>query len=940
MKDNLIHLMMKRYFLSLFAVAGILASCAKDPAVSGTAPGGGNERNEEEYVGDVVKGKIRIRLADNATALRTGAFTRGEADSGDPELDKLAAQLGATKIERVFGTDPRFTERHKKYGLHLWYDVTFDEDVPVSRAQSGFESLPGVAYVRPIYRIYPADGYDTLYPAAVTDKSGWEGSTAEMPFDDPGLPMQWHYYNDGTLFNTEGTVVAVEGADVNLFKAWEMYGAGDPSVVVAVMDMGIQYDHPDLVANMWVNEGELNGEPNKDNDGNGIKNDIYGYNGLTRDGNIEPGSHGTHVAGTVAATNNNGIGVSGVAGGTGVGDGARLMSCQIFAPNDASESDYPDVYRYAADNGAVISQNSWGYSQMYSAIPEDMAVAMDYFIDNAGIGPDGEQTGPMKGGIIIFSASNDYSSRPSFPGADDRVVCVTSMMPNYMKAGYSNFGDAADIFAPGGAGSTDTEFSMEGQVYSTDITDAYGYKAGTSMACPHVSGIAALIVSRYGVGQPGFTPDKLREILLRSYRSVGQYQKTPAIADGLGVGLVDATMIELENPGTAPEAPQAVSAEGTDERKLTLRITASADGNGMSVAQYRVSYAPEGTADGADGWQSVELYNRADIGEVSEYTVGNLEHETTYVFRVKSVDRFGNESAGYTEGRGTTVEHTNLSPEITKPLGRVVLPSGNSFTATVDLNENFSDPDLPNDELTFTAESNDASVATAQVLEGGILEVTGLKKGDTFISVTVKDREGLSISKNMGVSVTADPAGSGEGTTVTLPDSANAFSGNIALDELFGVTGGLTYTAVSSAPDVVSVAVNGNVLTVTGLKMGNASVTVTGTDTAGASDTRTVEVTVTANPGGGTAPQTPAGSISLYPNPADDVLNIGVGGATGGAAGIRIYDAGARQVGNLSVTLDGNGVAAGNDVSGLAPGAYSVVVEHDGHRYTGSFMKR
>ena len=101
-----------------------------------------------------------------------------------------------------------------------------------------------------------------------------------------------------------------------------------------------------------------------------------------------------------------------------------------------------------------------------------------------------------------------------------------------------------------------------------------------------------------------------------------------------------------------------------------------------------------------------------------------------------------------------------------------------------------------------------------------------------------------------------------------------------------------------------------------------------------------VEVTVTANPGGGTAPQTPAGSISLYPNPADDVLNIGVGGATGGAAGIRIYDAGDRQVGNLSVTLDGNGVAAGNDVSGLAPGAYSVVVEHDGHRYTGSFMKR
>ncbi|MFR7708799.1 MAG: S8 family peptidase, partial [Alistipes inops] len=562
-------------------MAGILASCAKDPAVSGTAPGGGNERNEEEYVGDVVKGKIRIRLADNATALRTGAFTRGEADSGDPELDKLAAQLGATKIERVFGTDPRFTERHKKYGLHLWYDVTFDEDVPVSRAQSGFESLPGVAYVRPIYRIYPADGYDTLYPAAVTDKSGWEGSTAEMPFDDPGLPMQWHYYNDGTLFNTEGTVVAVEGADVNLFKAWEMYGAGDPSVVVAVMDMGIQYDHPDLVANMWVNEGELNGEPNKDNDGNGIKNDIYGYNGLTRDGNIEPGSHGTHVAGTVAATNNNGIGVSGVAGGTGVGDGARLMSCQIFAPNDASESDYPDVYRYAADNGAVISQNSWNYP-MINILPEDMSVAFDYFIDNAGIGPDGEQTGPMKGGVIIFAAGNEFSPKVGCPSDDPRVITVTSMMADYVKASYSNYGTEADIFAPGGAGERDAAFPQQGQVYSTGLDNTYTYHSGTSMACPHVSGVAALIVSHYGANASGFTNEELKTILLRSYRNVDMWQTRPDIAAGLGAGLVDASLMELENPGVPPEAPAGLEvAEGTVEERLTVSVTGlPADGNG------------------------------------------------------------------------------------------------------------------------------------------------------------------------------------------------------------------------------------------------------------------------------------------------------------------------------------------------------------------------
>ncbi len=926
---------MKRYFLYLFAVAGVLASCAKDPAVFGDDRNGGNDRTEEDYCGDVVKWKIRIRLTDDAMALRTGAFTRGEADSGDPALDELAARLGATSIEHVFGTDPRFTERHKKYGLHLWYDVTFDSEVPVSRAQSGFASLPGVAYVRPLYRIYPADGYDTLYPAGVGDLSGWEGSKDAMPFDDPGLPRQWHYHNDGTMYNCEGEVVAKAGADINLFETWKMYGHGGPSVVVAVMDMGIQYNHPDLAANMWVNEAELNGEPGKDNDGNGVRNDVYGYNGRTRDGNIEPGSHGTHVAGTIAATNNNGIGVCGVAGGTGNGDGVRLMSCQIFGP-DNTGGDYPDVYRYAADNGAVISQNSWGYSQMYTAIPQDVAVAMDYFIENAGIGPDGEQTGPMRGGIIICSAGNDYSSRLTFPGADDRVIGVTAMMANYVKAAYSNYGTAADIFAPGGSERSDTEFSLDGRVYSTDITDSYGYKGGTSMACPHVSGIAALLISHYGVDKPGFTPDKLREIMLRGYRNVGHYQKTAAIADGLGVGLIDPTLMGVEDPKTPPQAPQAVAAEGTEERKLTLRITASADANNLAVAKYYVSYAPEGTADGASEWKSLELYNRAEIGATSEYTVGNLSHGTTYVFRVKSVDRFGNESTGYTEGRGTTVEHTNLSPEIVKPLARVSLPVNNSFTATVALNEFFTDPDLPDDELTFSAVSNDASIVTARMLEGGILEVTGLKKGDTFVAITVKDREGLSLSKNMGVTVASDPVGGG--TNVTLPDSSQSFRSSVALDELFGVTGGMTYAAVSSAPEVVTVEVNGNVLILNAVKMGSASVTVTGTDAAGVSATRTVGVTVTANPGSGG--EQPAEGIDLYPNPAVDVVNIRVNGATGGMAGVRIYDAASRLVGNFSVTLDGSGVAARNDVSALAAGAYSVVVEHEGRRYTSNFMKR
>ena len=917
---------MKAKFWIVGAVALAVVACAKEPQMpAGSLPGG--ETAAPADAESVLDGWIRIKLQEDTQPLRVGVFTRGEADSGDPELDRIAASLGATEIRRTFGDGGRFAERRRRYGFHLWYDIRFDEDIPVSRAQEGIATLPGVAHVQPVYRIEPLDqGGGVPAEMVYTPAALGASRPLEAPFNDPSLGMQWHYNNPGTMRRS------VEGADINLFEAWKTT-AGDPAVIVAVMDGGVQWDHPDLAANMWVNEAELNGAEGVDDDGNGYEDDVYGWNTMRWSGELAPNSHGTHVAGTVAAVNNNGIGGCGVAGGTGNGDGVRIMSCQIFDTEESGRG--AEAFLYAADNGAVIAQNSWVYRDM-TILPKDMSDALDYFIENAGIGPDGEQTGPMRGGIIICSAGNDYSSRLTFPGADDRVIGVTAMMANYVKAAYSNYGTAADIFAPGGSERSDTEFSLDGRVYSTDITDSYGYKGGTSMACPHVSGIAALLISHYGVGKPGFTPDKLREIMLRGYRNVGHYQKTAAIADGLGVGLIDPTLMGVEDPKTPPQAPQAVAAEGTEERKLTLRITASADANNLAVAKYYVSYAPEGTADGASEWKSLELYNRAEIGATSEYTVGNLSHGTTYVFRVKSVDRFGNESTGYTEGRGTTVEHTNLSPEIVKPLARVSLPVNNSFTATVALNEFFTDPDLPDDELTFSAVSNDASIVTARMLEGGILEVTGLKKGDTFVAITVKDREGLSLSKNMGVTVASDPVGGG--TNVTLPDSSQSFRSSVALDELFGVTGGMTYAAVSSAPEVVTVEVNGNVLILNAVKMGSASVTVTGTDAAGVSATRTVGVTVTANPGSGE--EQPAEGIDLYPNPAVDVVNIRVNGATGGMAGVRIYDAASRLVGNFSVTLDGSGVAARNDVSALAAGAYSVVVEHEGRRYTSNFMKR
>ncbi len=235
-------------------------SCVREPATdSGICPGREPEAVADD--GSVISGWIRIKLQEDAAPLKVGVFTRGEADSGNPELDRAAAALGATEIRRSFSDGGRFAERRRRYGFHLWYDIRFDEDVPVSRAQDGISSLPGVAHVQPIYRIVPLDngrgipGEMVYRPAAIG-----AARPSDEPFDDPGLPQQWHYNNEGSIRR------AVEGADIDLFEAWNTT-AGDPAVIVAIMDGGVQWDHPDLAANMWVNEAELNGMPGVDDDG-------------------------------------------------------------------------------------------------------------------------------------------------------------------------------------------------------------------------------------------------------------------------------------------------------------------------------------------------------------------------------------------------------------------------------------------------------------------------------------------------------------------------------------------------------------------------------------------------------------------------------------------------------------------------------------------------
>ncbi|MGC1242889.1 MAG: S8 family serine peptidase, partial [Chryseosolibacter sp.] len=426
------------------------------------------------------EGVIRIKVTEAfAAQLEGNAFRKaatGEVITGIASLDQLSRQHKVRRMTRVFRHAGKNEERHRKHGLHLWYELEIDTGTSVSDAVKSFRSDENILKAEPVYEknMYGA-GNRTFSPKIIEAVP----NDAILPdaSNDPRLRNQWHYNNTG---QTGGT----PGADIRLLNAWKKE-TGSKDVIVAVTDGGIQTNHPDLAANMWVNDGEIPGN-RIDDDNNGYVDDVHGYSFVTNSGTITPHDHGTHVGGIIAAVSNNGIGVAGIAGGSGAGDGIRLMTCAVFSDNGAGG--FAESYVYAADHGAVISQNSWGY-YWPGTFEQAVLDAIDYFIAEAGKDEDGRQTGPIAGGLVIFAAGNADSDGYYYPGIYEPVLAVAGSTHADLKAVYSNFGAWVDVTAPGG----ETHMIAEQGVLSTLTGGRYGYLMGTSMACPHVSGVAALV---------------------------------------------------------------------------------------------------------------------------------------------------------------------------------------------------------------------------------------------------------------------------------------------------------------------------------------------------------------------------------------------------------------------------------------------------------------
>ncbi|MDR1865871.1 MAG: S8 family serine peptidase [Bacteroidales bacterium] len=458
-----------------------------------------------------VEAQLKSRMSTDTSALTTGVKS----------LDRINRKYRAGGMKRIIPDAGEYEEKHRRYGLHLWYEIDIPENIDPETAAREYRTDAAVQTAEPAYR------RRSLSAPASNASETWTPN-------DPSFNKQWHYHNTG---QTGG----VPGVDIRMPNAWrsvDYLGVKNRNVTVAVMDGGVYCEHEDLKANMWVNEAELNGAARKDDDDNGYTDDIYGYNFVTKTGVIQPEDHATHVAATIAAVTDNGTGVAGMSKDS---YGVKVMAVQIMSGNSSVNSLLP-AFVYAADKGAVISQNSWGYEDPDVYAEADVE-AIRYFIEHAGKDKDGNPRPetPMAGGIVIFAAGNGHAGvnkgtdESWYPACLDEVVAVGAVDQHGRRTSYSNYGNWVDIAAPGGNTS-----EAGGGIYSASYRQRsdhhyYEYMQGTSMACPQVSGAATLILAVHG--SKDFTPEMLRARLLDSTTPLNEYD--PDRYATLGRGLLN-----------------------------------------------------------------------------------------------------------------------------------------------------------------------------------------------------------------------------------------------------------------------------------------------------------------------------------------------------------------------------------------------------------------
>lgn len=697
----------------------LILSCSRTAPESAPEPA----LTAESAIPPTIPGQLQILFSEELSDIVEPLSS--DRSRGTVPLEKLAStksasdlsatlrSLGAFSLERVFPYDPVYEPRQRAEGMHRWYKLSYDPSSrELTKAVSDISSISGVESVQAPRSRRPLE--------------------VHIPFNDPlALAYQWNYYNDGSLDKRFKL-----GADINVVPVWKLFTGGSPDVVVAVIDGGVDPSHPDLspVLIPAGPEGSRNFCPGPDYE-------------------LIPYDHGTHVAGTIGAVNNNGQYVCGVAGGLDGNGGVRLLSCGCFmfdpkSPDpskpDDIEGDIAAAIVWACNHGALICNNSWGYVYEHASEAEEGEIdevdrlAIDYFIKYAGCDNDGRQLpgSLMKGGLVVFAAGND-GWECGWPAQYEPVLAVGALGPDGDSASYSNYGSWVDICAPGGdyerfskniAAVCSTTPLNSKYVYPGGRT-GYDFFQGTSMACPHVSGVAALILSQFGGS--GFTCDDLRQRLVqgadRSAISRTRRYVGPAL-DAYGSFIWNNTDIQPSDPVTG----WSVSVSG---RKAT--VTCDLPGNSGSCEVFVSTDSSLLEDIGAMTMPSgvSTYYLKGTPGGRTTLDL-DLEYDTAYYARVHTVGR-----GAFSEPSEIKYFRTgsNTPPEVIMTGGDCVLSSLEEEITLIP-SQYFHD----NDPRSLSYE---VSIGSPKVLrtswEGDELHVYPAAYGASSVTVTAIDDGGL-----------------------------------------------------------------------------------------------------------------------------------------------------------------------------------------------------
>ncbi len=904
-------------FVGLLFVLFCLFSCEEEQIVKSDD----EDSSTSVDVSNAVEGLVRIKISEASISQLSVSLKSGSVSSNITNLDSVLTAIGATSFERTFPYCGKFEERTKKAGLDRWYDVKYDTtNTELSIALNKFSTLSEVNITEPIRKIKNDAVAQRKFDGSIF-AAALKGTSANS-MDDSYFSWQWDLYNDGSVTGS------LEGSDINVVNAWEVQ-TGSEEVIVAVVDGGIDYDHVELIDNMWINESEDSGSSSTDDDDNGYKDDIYGYNFVDGNGTIVAHDHGTHVAGTIAARSGNGMGICGVAGGDADHSGVKLMSCQVFetdekSDEDISAEDFEAAIKYGADNGAVICQCSWGYDGVTS-LPASMKEAIDYFIANAGYDENGSQSGPMAGGIVFFAAGNDATSINAYPAMYDEVVAVGAVGADYTVTSYSNYGSWIDIMAPGGEDAYTSDSDNE-YILSTYPDDYLGWMIGTSQACPHVSGVAALIVSEYG-GE-GFTPDMLKEHLYQGAVDLEEYN--PNYSGMYGVGLID-TEAAMMNSDSEP--PLAVTdLEGSAESNtVNLSWSVTADEEGNTAYGYKVYYstsqisAASFDSDDSDINVASIRVGAVDTGEELTKTISGLDYSTTYYFVVVGYNVGGSEGEVSNVVSAQTGE--NHSPIITASEG-----TSFSLSAHEELEVNISITEPDGDDYTYTYTDTSGGSTAEESTDGVTITINALNVEDNAeYSATLEVEDAFGATASIAISYTI-AVNTAPKTTNTINDiyiGSLSTAASLSLEDYFSDEDGetLSYT-LDYSESSLSLGVSSQTLTITPEVLGLSSVTVT------AYDARYEEISQTFN----VMVRDDSQDIDVYPNPVTDTVYFRLGEDVDGSLSVEVYNTNGVLVQEYSTAI--STFSPGSvDLSDLASGKYLLMLKYGSEEYERNIVK-